>query len=549
MPWSVIQAAFHPPHANTSSQLWLAFGAPIALLLAVGAQIQKIIGGQNNGLPSADWAKTSDIKKAGLLQNNGLVLGKYNGQFLMSNSPTHVMVVAPTRSGKGVGLVTPNLLNFTGSIICLDLKHENFKNSSGFRKEFSEVYKWSPMAEDGKTHCYNPLSTISKNKYRRITDLQIFATTLIKEPPKGDPMWAEEAQALFIGLALYVLETEKNPTIGAINRLLSAEGDLGDICRHITQTHRELPESIIKPMNKFANKAAKERSGVKTTITKALKLWDNPVVDAATSRSDFDISQIRKKRMTIYVSVGTEEIATLAPLLRIFFEQTIKTLSKNEPKDDEPHQVLMLMDEFHMLGHMDVMTSAFSLLAGYNVRVMAVVQSLNWLDTVYDRATRNGILSCCAHQIFFASNDPDTEDYVSKACGEKTVPVESVSKRNSMQFEPATRNTSYRTLPLIARHEVRTFDSNKQIVLVEANKPIIAKKIRFHEDKKLIPRASLKPPELKPISVQETRVPKFNLKPGNKTIVEKPKAKTAPQIDDNNMLEDTLNLAKSIKQN
>jgi len=509
--WSAWSALFSAQEPETSSHLWLAFGAPLIAGIFAGGAIQDLIKGKNPDLPKASWANPADIKKAGLAGNHGLILGKFQGHYIMSNTPTHIMVVAPTRSGKGVGIATPNLLNFSGSIICLDLKHENHKNTAGFREQYGRVYKWSPMAEDGRSHCYNPFSSISKDKFRRITELQIFATTLIQEPVHSDPVWAEEAQALFIGLALYVFETQENPTIGAINRLLGSEADLGDICRNIVKTHKELPSSIAIPLNNFANKAAKERSGVKTTINKALKLWNNPAVDAATSRSDFDISSLRTQRASIYVSVGTEEIATLAPLLRIFFEQTIKTLSRRKPGAHEPHQVLIVLDEFHMLGRMDIMKTAFSLLAGYNVRVMAIVQSLGWLDTIYDRATRNGILSCCAHQIFFATNDPETEEYVSRACGEKTAAVESSSKRASLRYDPPTKSTSYRTVPLITRHEVRSFDSKQQIILAEAGKPIKADKIRYFEDKNLKRRSNLSIRQVPSLLVEEKELPKFDI--------------------------------------
>ena len=186
------------------------------------------------------------------------------------------------------------------------------------------------------------------------------------------------------------------------------------MCRHIVKKHPELTAAVKKSLMNFANKAAKERSGVKSSLNQAINLWDNPLIDAATSATDFKIEDLRKEKMSIYVGVLTGQIETLTPLLRIFFEQIITKLSMKEPDESEPHKVLMLLDEFHMLGRIDAMTTAFTLLAGYNVRVLAVVQSLNWLDVTYDRDKRNGILSCCAHQIFFATNDLATAQYVSE---------------------------------------------------------------------------------------------------------------------------------------
>lgn len=497
---------------NASGQLIVSFGAPFVALLFAAGGMHDLIKRKNNGMPDAHWATWRDMKKSGLTGNNGVMLGKYKNKYIMSNTPTHVMVASPTRSGKGVGIVVPNILNFNGTVVCLDVKHENHELTSGFREQYGKVFKWAPMSEDNKSHCYNPFSSISKDKFRRVTELQIFADILIPDPPKGDPMWTTEARALFVGLALYVFETEEEPTIGAIKRLLSSEADLGDICRHLVETHDEIISSSIEgPLNNFALKAAKEKSGVKSSINKALTLWDNPVIDSATSRSDFDISRLRKERQTIYVSVGVDEISTLQPLLRLFFEQVIKQLTKKRPQSDEPHPVLLVMDEFHMLGSLEVMKTAFTLLAGYNVRIIAVTQSLSWLETAYGRPTRNGILSCCAHQIFYAANDEDIKAYVSNACGERTITIESTSQRNSFSYEPQTRNLSVRTVPLISKQEMHNLDRDKEVILVEAGLPILADKVKYFDDPALSMRAKVPQSKVPDLDIIEKAIPKFNI--------------------------------------
>ncbi len=393
----------------------------------------------------ARWATRQDIRKAGLFAKEGLVLERPS--YLLSNTPTHVMLIAPTRSGKGVGLVVPNLLNWGDSFICLDLKHENYRITSGYRKSLDHgVFMWAPLDLDGRSHRYNPLDAVSKDPYQRISDLQVIAKILIKDPAKSDPIWASEARALFIGLALYVMDNPKMPsTIGSINRMLGTEQDLGDICRHIVETHHELSPTVTKSLMNFANKAAKERSGVNPPLNQAINLWDNPVIDAATSASDFSIADLRKRRMAIYVGVLPGQVEVLAPLLRIFFEQVINTLSLKEPDASEPRKVLLMMDEFNKLGEMSAMTSAFTLLAGYNCRVMAVVQGLDWLDTTYGRNMRNGILSCCAHQVF-STNDLETPPIASPAARKPPARYP-----RSVKYEPPSTNISYRGKPLISK--------------------------------------------------------------------------------------------------
>ena len=507
--WSVFG---QPVTDQVQSRLFVAFGAPAVALIFIGGQIYDSLFNDKGLFGKARWGNLRDIRKAKLLEKNGLILGKYGGQYLMSDSPTHSILVAPTRSGKGVGVVVPNLLAWKGSVICFDVKHENYRKTAGFRAAHGQkVFMWSPMDENLKFHRYNPLDAVSKNPHQQVSDLQVIARILIQDPPKSDPVWASEVRALFVGLALYVMDSAEMPsTIGAINRLLGTEADLGDVCRHIIKKHPELTATVKKSLMNFANKAAKERSGVKSSLNQAINLWDNPLIDAATSATDFKIEDLRKEKISIYVGVLTGQIETLTPLLRIFFEQVITKLSMKEPDESEPHKVLMLLDEFHMLGRIDSMTTAFTLLAGYNIRVMAVVQSLNWLDVTYDRDKRNGILSCCAHQIFFATNDLATAQYVSESCGNQTIDAVSKSKRKSMKYEAPTYNTSQRGTPLIAKHEMRDFNTNEQIILVEGSQRIKCKKIEYYKEREFKDR-EIAPPDVPELKILDNAIPYFDI--------------------------------------
>ena len=515
-PWSIFSALPYFTNEAVQSKLIASVGAPLVLSLFVLAAIFKPSNKHQFG--DARWATTSDIAKAGLFERDGIILGQHNGRYLMSNTPTHVMTIAPTRSGKGVGLVVPNLLNWKGSLICLDIKKENYKKTSGFRQKFGhEVFMWSPMSNDGRSHRYNPLDAISKDPYQKVSDLQVLANILIPNPDKGETVWAAEARALFVGLALYVMDksNEMPSTIGAISRLFGAEQDLGDICRHVVKTYKELSTPTIKSLMNFANKAAKERSGVKTSINQIINLWDNPAIDAATSHSDFSLSDLRKKKMAIYVGVSTGQIASIAPLIRVFFEQVITTLSTNEPDPEtEPHHVLLMMDELHMLGNMESMTKAFTLLGGYNCRVMAVVQGLKWLDDTYTRDKRDGILSCCAHQVFFAANDLETARYVSESCGDKTISTTSHTKRNSFKLDAPSNSTSYRGIPLITKDKVKQLPKNQGIILCEGSRPVKAKKVVYFKAKHFKNRLYAAP-EVPPLTIAEEKIPEFNIQEAN----------------------------------
>lgn len=509
LPWSIWTNLPHLADPQIKRRFFISLTVPHILMTGL---IMSLFIKNDPEFGDAHWATWQDISNAGLFAKEGLILGKYKGKYIISDTPTHCIVIAPTRSGKGNGIVVPNLLNWPDSLICLDIKHENFKKTAGFRKEHGhDIFMWSPLDQNGLSHRYNPLEAVSKDPYQRISDIQIIANILIRDPVKSDPVWASEARALFVGLTLYVMESDEMPsTIGAINRLLGTEQDLGDICKHIVSRHPELSSTIKKSLMNFANKAAKERSGVKSSLNQAINLWDNPVIDAATSVSDFSIADMRKKRMAVYVGVLTGQIQTLAPLLRIFFEQVITTLSLKEPDENEPYKVLMMMDEFHMLGAMSSMTSAFTLLGGYNCRVLAVVQGLKWLDDTYGKDKRDGILSCCAHQIFFAANDLETANYVSNSCGDRTIKTVSTSQKSSFKYEAQSKNTSYRARPLISKEKVKQLPKHEEIIITEASCPVRARKITYYKDSSFQKRL-LPPPSVPKLQIENHLIPEFDI--------------------------------------
>ena len=160
----------------------------------------------------ARWASGWEIIRARLHAKRGLLLGKKGGRYLINDEPLHTLVAAPTRSGKGVGVVIPNLLTWNGSVVVLDIKKENYTLTAGYRAEHQEVHMWSPM--DERSARYNPFDFVAKRGPNRITDLQKLAQILLPRPEHGETMWVNEAQSLFLGIALLVLDDSDMPSLG-----------------------------------------------------------------------------------------------------------------------------------------------------------------------------------------------------------------------------------------------------------------------------------------------------------------------------------------------
>lgn len=514
-PWSIWSHLQYAAYPEIQSRLFLTIGFPFLGAVALIAKIYSAINEESHA--DARWATRKDIEKAGLYKKHGIILGRYKGEYLISDTNTHVLCVAPTRSGKGTGVVIPNLLTWPGSIVCLDIKQENYQKTAGYRKSRGhQVFMFSPLSPDGKSHCFNPFDALSKDPAKRISDLEKMGKILIKDPVKDDPHWVVEGRALFTGLALYVLDNADMPsTIGSIYRLLGTEQELGDIIRHIVKTHKELDESSAAILLNFANKAEKERSGVKSAMSQAIQLWKSPEIDAITSKSDFSFKDLRRRPISIYVGVATGNLPTVAPLLSLFFDQLMTTLTLKLPEEDETYKVLTLLDEFHMLGRMETVANIFTLAGGYNCRVMAIVQGLGWIDDVYGQQKRNGILSVCAHRIFFAANDLETARYVSEMCGEQTIKSVSLSQNGNKGFlSSPTKNISERTYPLISKDKVTRLPENKEIILVEASFPVKCDKIKYHkgQDNNVFSSFILPAPAIPDITITRIAAPKFNIK-------------------------------------
>lgn len=484
-PWSVYSYLFeYWDNDRVRNRSFISVTTPIVLatlLFAMGP-----IYRPKNIFGDAHFAKRHEMAKAGLFKKKGVLLGRAFGKYVCSDTDTHTLLIGPPRAGKGTGIVVPNCLNWDGSLVVLDLKGENHRVTSGYRASRGhQVYYWAPMSKTERSFRYNPLDQISASPVHQITDVQVIASMLIDVSDK-DPMWGQEARALFTGATLYVLQNRPQKTLGEVYRFVTSTSDLPKLCEEVLEHTKGLSSEVKSALSSFAGKAPKEAAGVRSTMQASLRLFENPVVDAATSASDFRIADLRRKNMSIYVGISTAQLETAAPLLRLFFQQVMAIMSDREPQSDEPHKVLIVMDEFASLGAMSSIISAFTLLASYNVRILAVLQGLSWLDRIYGKDTREGLFACCGHQIIMATNDETTTAYVSNALGERTVTSQSVTRRAfSMEKYYPSRNTSTIARPLLSKDQVRRLDRKKQILLTENHGPSLVRKTAYYKDKHL----------------------------------------------------------------
>lgn len=460
----------------------------------------------------ARFASRREIAAAGLFGHEGFILGEYGNRYLMLAGQQGVALAAPPRSGKGVGFVLPNLLNFPDSAIVTDIKLENWTITAGFRKASGhDVYLFSPLAEDGRTARWNPLSYVSDEPESRINGVQRIADMFYTETPGIDPFWIASARSLFVGIALYLFETPSLPkTIGEILRQGMASDDEGFSAHWKRIVHGRqsgpypLSPECVRSLYDVIDLAPVTASSIRKTFTSRLDLWANPILDRATSGNDFDLRQLRAKRMTIYVGVNPDDLHRLRPVLALFFQQALGLQTHKLPEHDPSlkYQVAIFLDEVASLGKIPILAEAISYLPGYGVRVALIFHTPAQLREVYGAHNAETMMKALAARILFAPKDfPDAKE-ISDELGVTTVKGRSFTRPrfakwgHKHQDRSGNVTLSDQRRPLLLPQEVKELGNDTELILYEGMRPIRAKKVRYFADRRFRDR-------LLPAPVQE----------------------------------------------
>ena len=468
-----------------------------------------VIAKQNRPLHgAARFANTAEIRKAGLLDPKGgldktILVGKKNGRYLTYGGYQFVILAAPTRSGKGVGIVVPNCLNYSDSLVVLDIKGENFDITSGFRaKHGQKVYLFAPFDEAGVTHRYNPLEYISDDPAQRLGDIDAIGTALYSGGNQNDKFWSENAKDLFRGLCLFVLERKDLPkTFGEILRQASGKGKplkeyIFEELKKAQDTGHPFSNACIDCLNRVLSNSENTLAGIVATFGTPLLIFQNPRVDLATSANDFDLREVRRELMSIYFKMPPNKLKEGSVLVNLFFDQLLNLNTRVLPSQAKTlkHQCLVLLDEMTSIGKVAMIAQAVSYMAGYNMRLLTIIQNKSQLEDVYGKAGALTLLSNHALMVMYAPSptvQSDAQEY-SEMLGYET--VKSRSRTSSMQS--SSTSTSDQRRALMLPQEIRELGQTREIVSLENCKPILCDKIRYYEDPDFTCRAHLPPPSI-----------------------------------------------------
>ncbi|WP_066684859.1 conjugal transfer protein TraG [Sphingomonas sp. CCH18-H6] len=483
---------------------WIAAsGGFISVAVAIGMSVWRAREAKKvETYGSARWAEKEEVRAAGLLGPDGVVLGRYDRNYLRHDGPEHVLCFAPTRSGKGVGLVVPSLLTWPGSAIVHDIKGENWQLTAGFRARHGRVLLFDPT--NPKSSAYNPLLEVRRGEWE-VRDVQNIADILVD--PEGSlekrNHWEKTSHALLVGAILHVLYAEEEKTLAGVAAFLSdpkrpIESTLAAMMKTAHLGEAGPHPVIASAARELLNKSDNERSGVLSTAMSFLGLYRDPVVAEVTRRCDWRITDIVTARhpTTLYLVVPPSDINRTKPLIRLILNQVGRRLTEDLQAKAGRHRLLLMLDEFPALGRLDFFESALAFMAGYGLKSFLIAQSLNQIEKAY--GANNSILDNCHVRVSFATNDERTARRVSDALGTAT---EMKAMRNyaGHRLSPwlghlmVSRSETARQL--LTPGEIMQLPPSDEIVMVAGTPPIRAKKARYYEDARFKERI-LPPPAL-----------------------------------------------------
>ena len=483
--------------------LFALFGLPLVLVLSVMTRARSLHG-------DARFASPTEIAGAGLYGDKGVIVGKYGRRYLIYGGQEFVLLAAPTRSGKGVSIVLPNLLNFNESVVVLDIKMENFAYTSKFRQMHGqEVFLFNPFGTDNRSHRWNPLDAVHRDPNLRVGEIQAIGHVLYPAENVKDAFWNESARNLFLGLCLYLLESPTLPcSLGELLRQASGKGQpikeylQGLMAKRGTGDQR-LSDDCTGALQRFCTTSENTMAGILATFTAPLTMFSNPIVDAATSATEIDLSAVRKRRMSIYVGIPANRLSDAALLVNLFFSQLIhhNTIDLPAMNPALKYQCVLFLDEFPSIGRVDILAKSVGFIAGYNIRLFPIIQSESQLQSIYGEKDARTFITNHSCQVMFAPREQQDANEYSHMLGTYTAKAVSTGMSHPRTWgngrqASTSSNISDHARPLMLPQELKELGPTRQIINLINTKPILCNKAFFYLDPVFVNRLKSASPSL-----------------------------------------------------
>jgi type IV secretion system protein VirD4 len=423
------------------------------------------------------------------------------GRLVRHDGPEHVFVFAPTRSGKGVGIVIPTLLSWSRSVLVYDIKKELWAATAGWRRQFSHCWRFEPTATDSTR--FNPLLEIRRG-LSEVKDAQNVADILV-DPQGGSERrdhWQQTAHTLLVGAILHVLYAEPDKSLAGVAAFLADPLRNQDViltCMLATRHTSAGPHPVVaQTAREMLNKSENELSGVFSTAMTCLALYADPVIAANTSRSDFRIADLMNldSPVSLYLVVPPSDIDRTRPLIRLMLSQIGRRLTEKLEFQGTAykHLLLLLLDEFPSLGRLAFFEAELPYLAGYGIKCFLIAQSLNQIEKAY--GPNNAILDNCHVRVTYNALDERTAKRISELLGQATLLRRQRSFSGDYSWLSKVNHSEQEVgRALLMPDEILRLPYDEALLMVGGMPPYHAKKLMYYLDDRFRDRAWLKPPE------------------------------------------------------
>ncbi|MFV0275802.1 MAG: type IV secretory system conjugative DNA transfer family protein [Parahaliea sp.] len=481
----------------------IALGLALALFLVYAFGAVRLFSPKHSIYGDARLARKHEVQKKGLFDIGGtsIIMGYVGRRLAAFNDDLHVFLAAQTGSGKGVSFVVPNLLNWTDSVICVDIKRDLHKITSGYRHKMlgQPVYVFEPLSRG--TDAFNPLSYISDDPDIQIDQLQKIAHSLVVV---DDPYFDGQARVLFIGLMQLLIEAHATLgwqcSIGQVLRLLGTEEEIGQFLtvtiKKLDGAGAPLSPACRSNLYAFINEPEKPRGSIRSSLVNHLQLWANPRIDRATSHSTFDLRTFRAQAQTLYLVAAPKDMQRIGPLFRLLFDSFLSanTLPGEQPADQPDkyrYQVLLMLDEFISLGVMEGLVHGLSYVRGWGIKIATVIQSTSQLQSVYDQEGANAFEEGHRARIFFrpSRESKTAATDLADTLGRYTGKSKSVSRPTALS-SGGSRSVSVSETDayLMTPDQIRNMPDHRCFLMVDGVRPVYANKIYYYKDKQFAAR-------------------------------------------------------------
>lgn len=459
---------------------------PLGLLLLCAPLILIHFGDiQTDTHGSARFATDKEVSPL-VRTDNGLLIGRdaTTGKMLRYAGPSHLLTMAPTRTGKGVGTIIPNLLTADRSIVCIDPKGENAKIASRARERFGPVHVLDPFGVTGiRSSAFNPLDTLDPDGLDVAEDASTLADALVVDDPgmTGEAHWNEEAKALISGLILKIVAVEPAARrhLGTLREYLTLAPERFAALLKEMQDMSDAGGLIARAANRHLGKSDREAAGVLSAAQRHTHFLDSPRMNRVLDESYFSFADLKRRNTTVFLVLPPDRLSTYSRWLRLLVTQSLLDMARTPEKPHTP--VLYLLDEFAALGYLAPVERAMGLMAGYGVQLWPILQDVHQLRSTYGQKAGTFLSNAGVLQVF-GVNDHDSARLVSDLLGQETVVFRTMAHAVDSEQSGITYSQHHTARPLLTSDEIRTLPSHVQLLFLAGRRPIVAHKLRYYSD-------------------------------------------------------------------